>query len=120
MKSMSNPFIVLWALAVAAATAAFVVHLGTRVRTLELGYELGDAHSRLSRLREVKRVLLLERATYETPERVDFVTRTLFGLSEPEAERLFAAGRMPTVAEELESETPPAGGGDGSGDEDRP
>jgi cell division protein FtsL len=102
-----NPFIVLWTLAVAGATSAFVVHLATRVKTLQLGYELGAAHAQLGRLREVKRVLELERASLETPERVDFVARTLFGMGEPEPERLLSGGPMPTVADELESSASP-------------
>jgi cell division protein FtsL len=101
VKKRGSPFLVLWTLAVAAATSAFVVHLATRVKTIELGYELGAAHARLARLREVKRVLELERASLETPERVDFVARTLFGMAEPDPERLLPGGPMPTVADEL-------------------
>ena len=111
MSRPRDPFLVLWTLAVLAATAAFVVHLSTRARTLELGYELGASHSRLGRLREVKRVFELERASQETPERVDLVGRTLFGMSNPEAERLVSGGPMPTVAEEVgaeaEADVPP-------------
>ena len=38
MKSRRNPFLTLWTLAVLAATAAFVLYLGLRVRSVELGY----------------------------------------------------------------------------------
>jgi cell division protein FtsL len=102
VKQRGRPFLVLWTLAVAGATSAFVVHLATRARSLELGYSLGAAHARLGRLREVKRVLELERASLETPERVDFVARTLFGMAEPEAERLLSAGPLPTLAGALD------------------
>ncbi len=88
-------FLTLWTLAVLAATAAFVLHLGLRVRSVELGYELGRDHARVARLREVKHVLELEVASHKTPERVDFVARTLLGMSEPSADRILPAGRRP-------------------------
>ena len=88
-------FLTLWTLAVAAATAAFVLHLALRVRSVELGYELGRAHARVARLREVKHVLELEVASHKTPERVDFVARTLLGMSEPTPDRILPAGRRP-------------------------
>ena len=34
-------FLILWTLAVLAATSAFILHLALRVRSVELGYELG-------------------------------------------------------------------------------
>lgn len=88
-------FLTLWTLAVLAATAAFVLHLGLRVRSVELGYELGRAHARVERLREVRHVLELEVASHKTPERVDFVARTLLGMSEPGPDRILPAGRRP-------------------------
>jgi cell division protein FtsL len=94
---MKNPrvFLTLWILAVAAATAAFVLRLGLRVRSVELGYELGRSHARVARLREVKHVLELELASHKTPERVDFVARTLLGMAEPTPDRILSAGRRP-------------------------
>jgi hypothetical protein len=71
------------------------LHLGLRVKSVELGYELGRAHARVERLREVKHVLELELASHKTPERVDFVARTLLGMSEPTPDRILAAGRKP-------------------------
>ena len=71
-------------------------YLALRVRSVELGYELGRAHARVARLREVKRVLELELASHKTPERVDFVARTLLGMSEPTADRILAAGKPPS------------------------
>lgn len=88
-------FLILWTLAVLAATSAFILHLGLRVKSVELGYELGRAHARVERLREVKHVLELELASHKTPERVDFVARTLLGMSEPSPDRILAAGRRP-------------------------
>ena len=88
-------FLILWTLAVLAATAAFILHLGLRVKSVELGYELGRAHARVERLREVKHVLELELASHKTPERVDFVARTLLGMSEPTPDRILSAGRRP-------------------------
>jgi len=88
-------FLVLWTLAVVAATAAFVVHLALRVRSVELGYELGRTHAHVARLREVKHVLELELASHKTPERVEFVARTLLGMSEPTPDRILPAGQFP-------------------------
>jgi cell division protein FtsL len=88
-------FLILWTLAVLAATCAFILHLGLRVRSVELGYELGRSHARVERLREVKHVLELELSSHKTPERVDFVARTLLGMSEPTPDRILAAGRKP-------------------------
>lgn len=92
-----TPFLVLWTLAVIAATAAFVLHLATRVQAVELGYELGRSHAHVARLREVRRVLELEVSSHNTPERVDFVARTLLGMSEPSKDRIFSGGPMPSV-----------------------
>ncbi|MEZ4227422.1 MAG: hypothetical protein R3B13_41170 [Polyangiaceae bacterium] len=102
-----SPFLTLWTLAVVAATAAFVLYLGMRVKTVELGYELGRSHARVARLREVKRVLELELASHKTPERVDLVARSLLGMSEPSADRIFAAGFSPEVKPEEETLDPP-------------
>ena len=101
-----QPFVALWTLAVIAATAAFVVFLGLRVRSVELGYELGRSHARVARLREVKRVLQLEIASHKTPERVDVVARGLLGMSEPSPDRIHRAGPMPP--EEKEPEVGPS------------
>ena len=101
----SRSFLVLWTLAIVAATCAFVLYLALRVRSVELGYELGRAHARVARLREVKRVLELELASHKTPERVDLVSRTLLGMSEPTPDRVFFAGTRP---EAEESEPPVA------------
>ncbi len=92
---MKRPFLILWTLAILAATAAFVLYLGLRVRSVELGYELGRSHARVARLREVKRVLELELASHKTPERVDLVARSLLGMSEPTADRILPAGAQP-------------------------
>lgn len=100
------PFLLLWSAAVMAATAAFVVHLAIRVEAFELGYQLGKEHAHTERLREVRRVLELEVASHETPERVDFVARQLFSMSEPSLDRIFSAGDMPTVEQ---AEEPKAG-----------
>ena len=104
----ARPFLVLWTLAVAAATAAFTVYLALRMRSVELGYELGRAHAHLGRLREVKRVLELELASHETPERVDFVARSVLGMSEPSPDRILAAGPKPAASDEVAIPGPPA------------
>ncbi|WP_438018974.1 cell division protein FtsL [Sorangium sp. So ce315] len=83
-----RPFLALWTLAVAATVAAFVVHLALRGRTVDLGYRLGRARAEQARLREVKRVLSLEAASHETPQRVEMVARTLLGMTPPPPERV--------------------------------
>ena len=55
---------------------------------MQLGYELGRARQEQARLREVKRVLELEAASYKTPERVEIVARTLLGMEPPPPERI--------------------------------
>ncbi|MEZ4227748.1 MAG: cell division protein FtsL [Polyangiaceae bacterium] len=114
MKRSARPFLILWLLAVTAATSAFVLYLSLRVRSVELGYSLGRAHARVARLREVKRVLELEIASHKTPERVDLVARTLLGMSEPSPDRIMPAGPLPTVDEgdEEDAEVGPSVAGD--------
>jgi cell division protein FtsL len=106
----SRPFLALWTLAVVAATSAFVLYLGLRVRSVELGYELGRAHARVARLREIKRVHELELASQKTPERVDLVARTLLGMTEPTPARIVSAGHQPPSEPEAPAlaPTPPA------------
>lgn len=93
----AGTFLVLWTLAVAAASTAFVTRLALRGRAVELGYELGKAHGRLGRLREVKRVLELELASYKTPERVELVARSLLGMTPPSVDRILPAGPEPEL-----------------------
>ncbi len=81
-------FLPLWTLAIAATTSAFVLHLALRGRTVQLGFELGRSRQEQARLREVKRVLELEAASYRTPERVEIVARTLLGMEPPPPERI--------------------------------
>jgi len=78
----------LWVLAVAAASSAFVVHLALRGRTIDLGFRLGKARAEQARLREVKRVLALEVASYQTPRRVEMVARTLLAMTPPPPEKI--------------------------------
>lgn len=94
----TGTFLLLWTLAVAAATTAFVTRLALRGRAVDLGYELGKSHGRLGRMREVKRVLQLELASYKTPERVELVARTLLGMAPPTVDRILPAGPEPELA----------------------
>jgi cell division protein FtsL len=96
----SRTFLVLWTLAVVAATSAFILYLALRARSVELGYELGREHAHIARLREVKRALELEKAAYETPERIELIARSLLGMSEPGLERIVPAGKQPSAEEE--------------------
>jgi cell division protein FtsL len=91
-------FLPLWTLAVIATVSAFVVHLALRGRTVQLGYELGRARTEQAHLREVRRVLELESASYKTPERVEIVARTLLGMEPPPPERIVALPALPQTA----------------------
>lgn len=93
----SNTFLVLWTLAVIATTCAFLFYLTVRVETMKHGYALGKAYGELSRIREAERVLELERAAHNTPERIDLIGRTLFFMEEPDVSRLFDAGADPEL-----------------------
>jgi cell division protein FtsL len=98
---MSRPdraFLAVWTLAIAATVSAFVVHLALRGRTVQLGYELGRARQEQARLREVKRVLEVESASYKTPERVEIVARTLLGMEPPPPERIVPIARTGAAA----------------------
>lgn len=86
--SPSGTFVLLWTMAIIATVCAFVVHLALRGRTMSLGYELGRARAEQARLREVKRVLDVEVASYKTPERVDIVSTTLLGMGPPPPEHI--------------------------------
>lgn len=86
-------------MAVVASTAAFCVYLTLRARAMEMGYELGRAHAELGRLREVRRVLELEVASYRSPERVNLVARTLLGMSAPHPSRVLRGPELPRVAD---------------------
>ncbi len=94
-------FVAVWTLAIVATVSAFVLHLALRGRTVSLGYELGRAKNEQARLREVKRVLQVESASYKTPERVEIVARTLLGMEPPSPDRvipLAAVDNRGTVA----------------------
>jgi cell division protein FtsL len=88
-------FIATWTLAVAAAVCAFVLHLAMRSKSVALGYEIGRVRAEQARLREVKRVLQLEAASYKTPERVEIVARTLLGMEPPPPERIIVVAAVP-------------------------
>jgi cell division protein FtsL len=109
-----NVFLLLWTLAVLGTTAALLLYLGVRVRSIELGYELGRAQAELSKQREVERVLSLERAALETPERIDLVARTLLGMDDVSADRIIPAGPdLPRALEASEDGAEVARGGPG-------
>jgi cell division protein FtsL len=97
MNLRKSSFLVLWSMAVTASVAAFCVLLTLRVRAIEMGYELGRVHGQLGRLREVRRVLELEVASYQTPERVDLVARTLLGMAPPGNDRMLRGRALPKV-----------------------
>ena len=93
-------FIALWTLATVATVSAFVLHLALHGRIVSLGYDLGRARAEQARLREVKRVLEVEAASYKTPERVEIVARTLLAMEPPPPERIVS---LPAVSEKREA-----------------
>jgi len=99
MRRAPSYFVLTWTLATMACVSAFVVHLALRGRTLSLGYELGRARAEQAHLREVKRVLELEAASYETPERVEIVARSLLGMEPPPPERVVTMSNGSRVLE---------------------
>jgi cell division protein FtsL len=106
VKAARGAFLAMWTLAIAATASAFVVHLALRARTVQLGYELGRARKEQARLREVKRVLEVESASYKTPERVEIVARTLLGMEVPPPDRIVPIaplGGSPAADDDLAS-----------------
>ncbi len=93
-----RPFLALWTLAVVATVVAFVLHLGLRSRTVDVGYKLGRARKEQARLREVKRVLSLEAASYRTPDRVEMVARSLLGMTPPPPDRVIVLKDVAPIA----------------------
>ena len=88
MNGQARPYVLVFTLATVASVSAFVLHLGLRGRTVSVGYELGRARTEQARLREVKRVLEVESASYKTPERVEIVAHTLLGMQPPLPDRI--------------------------------
>src|SRR5258708_40188522 len=110
MSGPSRAFLPLWTAAIFATVAAFVVHLALRGRTVQLGYELGRTHQEQARLREVKRVLDLEAASYKTPGRIEIVARTLLGMESPTSDRIVPLARGSASERDLaaaDTEVPP-------------
>jgi cell division protein FtsL len=110
MTRSSKAFLPLWTAAITATVAAFVVHLALRGRTVQLGYELGRTHQEQARLREVKRVLELQAASYKTPGRVEIVARTLLGMESPTSDHIIPLARGPGVDKDIataDTEGPP-------------
>ena len=97
MRHRATSFLTLWTVAVLASTAAFCAYLKLRVDAIQMGYELGKTQAKLARLREVKRVLQLEVASYQTPERVEFVARTVLGMDLPAPSRMLKGSALPRV-----------------------
>lgn len=96
---------------VLATVCAFVVHLALRGKTVSIGYDLGRARSEQARLREVKRVLELEVASYKTPERVEIVARTLLGMETPSPDRVIQLNGPSTASASPAANAPVGGDG---------
>lgn len=105
----SRPFLVLWSLAVMASVAAFVLHLGLRSRTFQLGYEMGHARNEQARLRETKRVLELEVASFQNPQRVEVIAKTLLGMHAPTPDRIVPMRAVVDTDDSKKKKQPPDG-----------
>lgn len=95
----NRPFLILWSLAIAASVAAFVLHLGLRGRTFQLGYDMGKARNEQARLRETKRVLELEVASFQNPQRVEVIAKSLLGMQPPTPDRIIPMRGIVEAAE---------------------
>lgn len=103
----ARPFLFLWGIAVAASVAAFVLHLGLRSRTFKLGYEMGRIRNEQARLRETKRVLELEVASFQSPERVEVIAKTLLGMHAPPPDRIVPMAEV-YAPPNAQADNPPA------------
>ena len=83
-----------WTLAVAAATAVFVVHLSIRLETIDLGYRVGRERAVHANLVEARRVLTIEAAALRAPQRVERIARDALGMSVPDHSRIRVLGRV--------------------------
>jgi cell division protein FtsL len=86
-------FLMLWSVAVLATGAACVAHLALRQRTVQLGYDVGDARRAQRRLLEQRRLLAIEAATLTQAERVETVARGSLDMAIPEPARVIILGR---------------------------
>lgn len=102
MSRATAAFLPLWTAAILATVSAFVLDLALRGRSVQLGYQLGAARQEQARLREVKRVLELEAASYKTPERVEIVARSLLGMESPPPERIISLAPVPPADERFD------------------
>jgi cell division protein FtsL len=87
-RAVGESFLLVWGLSMVAVVAALCVYLTLRGKILETGYELGRVRGEQSRLRETRRVLELEAASYKNPARIELLSRTLLGMERPTAERI--------------------------------
>jgi cell division protein FtsL len=85
---MRARFLLLWTVAVLAASSSFIVHLTLRFETVRLGYDVGAARREQRKLLEARRLLALEAATLTQPDRVEAVARGAFAMDQPKAPRI--------------------------------
>lgn len=88
----SRGFLFLWTVAVAAATAAFVLHLGLRLRVIELGYALSQGRAVQMKLLERRRELQVEAASLREPSRIDSIARQALDMDVPGYDRIIPVG----------------------------
>jgi len=80
---------VLWVVAVVAATAAFLAHLTVRLETVRLGYHLAQERKEQRKLIEYRRVLQIELNVLKNVERLRTVAERDLGMTKPEDSHLY-------------------------------
>ena len=84
----SRPFLVLWSLAVVASVAAFVLHLGCAAARFSSATRwVGSATSKRDSVKP-SACLELEVASFQNPQRVEMIAKTLLGMQAPTPDRI--------------------------------
>ena len=88
----------LWALALMAATLAFVVHLSVRFEIVRLGYEVGKARRQQRALLEQRRLLTVEAGVLRQAQRIESLAMRDLGMQHPRHDQLLTLGRSQRLA----------------------
>ena len=105
-----RPFLALWTLAVIATVAAFVLHLGLRGRTVDLGYKLGRARAEQPNDRHILRRGDVVAWSKRTTGNIK-MSRQLLGIDdkgEASAHERIIRGPQPRAAAGPAARSPPA------------
>ncbi|MCX7807521.1 MAG: cell division protein FtsL [Deltaproteobacteria bacterium] len=89
---MKGRFFGLWLSAIVASGLAFVAHLALRIEAIRLGYAVDRARRERDALIEQIRLLEVEKATLQAPERIEAIARLRLKMAPPGLERTIAWG----------------------------